>query len=92
MITCPVLGSGILSTKRISRQMLVAFQGACSGGLMTRFLGRFIRDQSGATTAEYAMLLAIIGSGIAVAALTLSAAVSTALTDAGDCVASNATC
>ena len=49
-------------------------------------------DERGATTAEYAMLLAIIGSGIAVAALTLSAAVSTALTDAGDCVASNATC
>ena len=49
-------------------------------------------DERGATTAEYAMLLAIIGSGIAVAALTLSAAVSTALSDAGNCVTSNATC
>jgi pilus assembly protein Flp/PilA len=59
---------------------------------MITFLRSFVRDEAGAATAEYAMLLAIIGSGIAVAALTLSDAVAAAVTDAGDCVASNATC
>ncbi|MBY6015524.1 Flp family type IVb pilin [Qipengyuania gaetbuli] len=41
----------------------------------------FIRDESGASAAEYALLLAIIGIGIVLGAQALEGAISTALTD-----------
>jgi pilus assembly protein Flp/PilA len=36
---------------------------------MTKLIKLFVRDEDGAAAAEYALLLAIIGSAIAVAAL-----------------------
>lgn len=53
---------------------------------MTKFLTSFVSDESGASAAEYALILAIIGSGIAVAAFTLGGNISTAMNDAGDCI------
>jgi len=50
-------------------------------------LRTFIRDESGAAAAEYALILAIIGSAIAVAALLLGTNVGQAITDAANCVA-----
>ena len=38
-----------------------------------------LRDDSGASAAEYALILAIVGSGIAFAAFTLGSAISGAL-------------
>lgn len=49
---------------------------------MTKFLSAFLRDESGASAAEYALILAIVGTGIAVAAGTLGTAISTAMDDA----------
>jgi len=43
-------------------------------------------DQSGASAAEYALILAIVGSGIAVAAYTLGTSISTAMNTAGNCI------
>lgn len=43
-------------------------------------------DESGATAAEYALILAIVGAGIAVAALALGTTISTAMNNAGDCI------
>jgi|GEM_PF-352609 len=43
---------------------------------------QFIRDESGASAAEYALILAIVGAGIAVAAGALGTAVSTAINSA----------
>jgi pilus assembly protein Flp/PilA len=45
-----------------------------------------LRDDSGASAAEYALILAIIGSAIALAALTLGNAVSGAMNDASNCI------
>jgi pilus assembly protein Flp/PilA len=42
----------------------------------------FIRDESGAAAAEYALILAIVGAGIAVAAGHLGTAISTAINNA----------
>jgi Flp pilus assembly pilin Flp len=36
---------------------------------MVKFVTSFLRDESGASAAEYALILAIVGSGIAVAAI-----------------------
>lgn len=48
-------------------------------------------DESGATAAEYALILAIVGAGIAAAALALGTTISTAMNNAGDCIANPST-
>ena len=52
-------------------------------------------DDSGASAAEYALILAIVGTGIAVAAYTLGTSISNAMGKASNCinrVPSNAAC
>jgi pilus assembly protein Flp/PilA len=49
---------------------------------MRNFLSSFIRDESGAAAAEYALILAIVGAGIAVAAKNLGTAISSAINTA----------
>jgi pilus assembly protein Flp/PilA len=49
---------------------------------------KLLRDESGASAAEYALILAIVGTGIAVAAITLGGSISTAMNSAGTCVSS----
>ena len=49
---------------------------------MRNFLKSFIRDESGAAAAEYALILAIVGAGIAYAATQLGTAISTAINSA----------
>ncbi len=45
-----------------------------------------LKDETGASAAEYALILAIVGAGIAVAALALGGSISNAMTDAGACI------
>ena len=45
-----------------------------------------LRDESGASAAEYALILAIIGGAIALAAIALGGAVSGAMNRAADCI------
>lgn len=40
---------------------------------------RFLQDESGASAAEYALILAIVGAGIATAATTLGSSISSAM-------------
>ena len=49
-------------------------------GHMRDFLKSFIHDESGAAAAEYALVLASVGAGIAIAGRDLSAAISLAIT------------
>ena len=49
---------------------------------MRNLLKSFLRDESGAAAAEYALILAIVGAGIAVAAGLLGTAISTAINSA----------
>lgn len=49
-----------------------------------------LRDDSGASAAEYALILAIIGSAIALAAIGLGNAVSNSMNRAATCVANSA--
>ncbi len=49
---------------------------------MVKFVKSFLRDDSGASAAEYALILAIIGSGIAIAALALGDQIEIALNGA----------
>lgn len=50
---------------------------------------RLLRDECGASAAEYAMILAIVGTAITLASLFLGAAVADAINDAGTCMATN---
>ena len=42
---------------------------------MKAFLKNFVADQSGASAAEYALILAVVGAGIAVGAAALGGAI-----------------
>lgn len=54
---------------------------------------RMLKDQSGASAAEYALILAIVGGAIAVAALALGGAVSNSMNSATNCIETpSATC
>jgi pilus assembly protein Flp/PilA len=52
---------------------------------MTTFI-RMLKDQSGASAAEYALILAIIGAAIAIAAFGLGGAVAGAMNNAASCI------
>ena len=49
-----------------------------------------MKDDSGASAAEYALILAIIGAAIALAAIALGTAVAGAMNRASNCVGSTA--
>lgn len=49
---------------------------------MKTFLKSFLNDETGASAAEYALILAVIGVGIATAATGLGTAIQGALNDA----------
>ena len=53
---------------------------------MKTFLKTVLNDESGASAAEYALILAIVGTGIAVAALALGVSISDAMNAAADCI------
>lgn len=60
---------------------------------MKNFLKNFVRDENGASAAEYALILAIVGTGIALAAFGLGGAISGAMNNATACIKStNGTC
>ena len=45
-----------------------------------------IKDEAGASAAEYALILAIVGAAIAFAAVSLGGTISSAMGDAEDCI------
>lgn len=51
-----------------------------------------IRDDSGAAAAEYALILAIVGAAIVVAAIGLGNAVAGAMNSASSCITTTSTC
>ena len=63
---------------------------------MKTFLKTFFRDQSGASAAEYALILAIVGVALGAAALALSLQIQGSITDAAqdikDCREGDANC
>ena len=57
---------------------------------MTTFI-KMMKDQSGASAAEYALILAIVGTGIALAALFLGSTIKNSINKAGNCINAPAT-
>ena len=51
-----------------------------------------LKDDAGASAAEYALILAIIGTASAAAALSLGDAISTSMTSAADCISAAENC
>jgi pilus assembly protein Flp/PilA len=50
-----------------------------------------MKDQSGASAAEYALILAIVGGAIAIAAVALGGSISGAMKKAGNCINAGST-
>ena len=59
--------------------------------IMKKFL-KLLKDKSGASAAEYALILAIVGAAIAVASVTLGDAIGNAMTNTAGCIQDTATC
>lgn len=57
---------------------------------MTKFL-KLLKDKSGASAAEYALILAIIGTAIAVAAIGLGNAIGGRMENAATCITGGTT-
>jgi pilus assembly protein Flp/PilA len=55
-------------------------------GINMKTFIKMLKDQSGASAAEYALILAIVGSGIAIAALILGGAIGGAMNSASNCI------
>ena len=53
------------------------------------FWGRFWSDESGASAAEYVIILAILGSALAFSAFLLGGAIATAINDTATCINSD---
>ena len=53
---------------------------------------RYLKDEDGASAAEYALILAIVGTAIAVAMLTLGNTIHTAVMNASNCIKTASTC
>ena len=51
-----------------------------------------LKDQSGASAAEYALILAIIGSVIAIAAIGLGGAIGISMNGTSNCIADSGNC
>ena len=51
---------------------------------MKTFLKTFVKDDAGASAAEYALILAVVGVAIGGAAVALSGSISTAMLNAAD--------
>ena len=57
---------------------------------MTMFI-KMLKDQSGASAAEYALILAIVGAAIAIAAITLGNTIANAMNSASTCISTQGT-
>lgn len=51
---------------------------------------RYFRDESGAAAAEYALILAIVGAGIAAACIELGSSISSAIHNAANVITASA--
>ena len=58
---------------------------------MSKFAA-FLRDESGASAAEYALILAIVGAAIAAAAIALGDTIATAINSAAGCISDPDSC
>ena len=57
---------------------------------MSKFAS-YLQEESGASAAEYALILAIVGAAIAGAAIFLGAQIALAVNNAASCISSNGT-
>ncbi|HEU0311060.1 MAG TPA: Flp family type IVb pilin [Sphingomicrobium sp.] len=58
---------------------------------MIKFIN-MLRDDRGASAAEYALILAIIGAVIAIASITLAGSIGNAMNDTASCIETSADC
>jgi len=53
---------------------------------------RMLKDESGASAAEYALILAIVGAGIAAATLLLGKTISNSMNSSSTCISQGSAC
>ena len=58
---------------------------------MSKFVA-YLNEENGASAAEYALILAIVGTAIAAAAIFLGGTISNAIGKAGNCISTPSSC
>ena len=53
---------------------------------MRNFINLFVRDESGASAAEYALILVVVGIAIILGALALGGAIGNAMNETANCI------
>lgn len=53
---------------------------------MTNFLKNFANDESGASAAEYALILVVVGLGIVAGGVSLATSIGNAMSNAASCI------
>ena len=62
------------------------------GNVTMKTFIKMLKDESGASAAEYALILAIVGTAIALAALYLGGEIAGAVNSAGSCINNTTNC
>jgi pilus assembly protein Flp/PilA len=62
------------------------------GNVTMKTFIKMLKDESGASAAEYALILAIVGTAIALAALYLGGEIAGAVNSAGSCINTTSNC
>ena len=93
-IRCRVASLGWVQSRltRTPFRSRPSFRAACGPGHEGRELNmktflKMLRDESGASAAEYALILAIVGSALAIAAITLGNTISSSMNNQGQRIA-----
>ena len=55
-------------------------------------ISAFLKEENGASAAEYALILAIVGAAIAAAAIFLGSTIATAINSAASCISAGTAC
>ena len=55
-------------------------------------ISAFLKEENGASAAEYALILAIVGAAIAAAAIFLGSTIATAINSAASCISQGTAC
>ena len=77
---------------RLDVLLIMAYKLCGRGVELMNSVARFLQTRLGATAAEYALILGIIGAAIAVGAYALGVTVGGEMNEAADCVEEPSTC
>lgn len=82
----PLFKTGNRGRDCLTIRSQIGFECNIRGNTMRNFMNQFVREESGASAAEYALILVIVGIAIVLGALALGESIGGAMSGAADCI------